>query len=57
MSQNHLELCGVETLLRKLVRDLNMAEREGSLKDVEEALAAIEVEAREARYIAERLQA
>ena len=57
MSQNHLELCGVETLLKKLVRDLNMAEREGSLKDVETALAAIEVEAREARYIAERLQA
>jgi hypothetical protein len=54
---NHLELCGVETTLKKLVKDLNMAEREGTLKDVENALAAIEVEAREAKYIAERLQA
>lgn len=50
MSQNYPELCGVETKLRQLIDQFNMAQREGTLLARADALAAIQVEAREAEY-------
>lgn len=50
MTNNYPELCGVETTLRALTNKLNMAMREGTLLAVADALAAIQVEAREAEY-------
>lgn len=57
MTNNHPELLGVETKLRQLVDKLNLAMRDGTLLEVEEWFAAIEVESREARYTATRLMA
>lgn len=54
MTNNRPELCGVQTLIGKKLQELNMAFREGTMKDVSDKLAEIEVEAREAKYIAER---
>lgn len=51
------QLAGVETKLRQLIEKLNLAMRDGTMLEVEEWLAAIEVEARESRYTAARLMA
>lgn len=42
MTQNHLELAGLETHLRELIGKLNMATREGTLLAVADALSDIE---------------
>jgi hypothetical protein len=55
MTNNHIELCGVQTLIKRKVYELNMAFREGTMADVIDLLGQIETEAREARYIAESL--
>jgi hypothetical protein len=41
MTNNHSELCGVETQLRKLIYEYNMATREGTLKQMANRLKAI----------------
>jgi hypothetical protein len=55
MTNNHIELCGVQTLIKRKVHELNMAFREGTMAEVIDLLGEIEVEAREARYVAEKI--
>jgi hypothetical protein len=55
MTNNHIELCGVQTLIKRKVYELNMAFREGTMTQVIDLLGEIETEAREARYIAESI--
>jgi hypothetical protein len=55
MTNNHIELCGVQTLIKRKVYELNMAFREGTMADVIDLLGQIETEAREARYLAEKI--
>jgi hypothetical protein len=55
MTNNHIELCGAETLIATKLRELNIAVRDGTMQEVRDKLAEIEVEAREAGYVAEWL--
>lgn len=55
MTNNYPELCGVETKLRQLIDRYNMAQREGTLLGIADALAAIQGEAREAEYAVNRI--
>ncbi len=50
MTNNHAELVGVETQLRRLLYEYNMATREGTLKQMANKLADIQDLARKAEW-------
>ena len=50
VTNNHIELCGVETRLRQLLDRFNMMVREGTLAGAASLLADIQAEARHAEW-------